>query len=318
MDATTQRSPAWTLLRHPGQFTLCTLKAFKANQGLLLAGAVAYYTLLSIVPLLILLVLILAHIVDQGNLLATLGRYLELVAPGQSKAIIEELTTFLDHRDVIGPVLFVTLVFFSSLAFTVLENSMSVIFLHRVKVRRRRFLISALLPYMYILLLGLGLLVVTLVSGALQAHGADEISVVGHIESLGMFSNVVLYLLGLTGEILVLTSIYMVMPVGRLKWRDALIGGIAAAVLWEITRHVLLWYFARLSQVKTVYGSLATAIFLLLSLEIAATILLLGAQVIAEYERLYREPMHKPPGELTTEPEPKRRRFRRWPLRRGR
>lgn len=295
-----QRSPALALLRHPGQFSLCVLKAFKANQGLLLAGAVAYYTLLSIVPLLILLVLVLAHVVDQGNLLTTLGRYLELVAPGQSKAIVEELTSFLEHRDVVGPVLFITLVFFSSLAFTVLENSMSVIFLHRVKVRKRKFFISVLIPYLYILLLGLGLLVVTLVSGALQAHGANDLTFVGRMEMLGPVSGVVLYVLGVVGEVLVLTSIYMVMPVGRLHWRHALLGGIAAAVLWELTRHGLLWYFARLSQVKTVYGSLATAIFLLLSLEIAATILLLGAQVIAEYERVNREPMDKPPKEMAT------------------
>src|SRR5947209_2754219 len=171
---------------------LCTLKAFKANQGLLLAGAVAYYTLLSIVPLLILLVLVLAHVVDEGNLLHTLARYLELIAPGQSRAIITELRSFLEHRDVVGPVLLVTLVFFSSLAFTVLENSMSVIFLHRVKVRRRRFFMSALIPYLYILFLGLGLLVVTLVSGALQSHGGDEISILGHMEYLGIFSNGVL------------------------------------------------------------------------------------------------------------------------------
>jgi len=46
------------------------------------------------------------------------------------------------------------------------------------------------------------------------------------------------------------------------------------------------WYFSTLSQVGLVYGSLTTAIVVLLSLEIAATLLLLGAQVISEYERL--------------------------------
>ncbi|MDQ6621724.1 MAG: YihY/virulence factor BrkB family protein [Pseudomonadota bacterium] len=310
--ATPETSPV-TVLQHPAQFAWCVLKAFKSNQGLLLAGAVAYYTLLSIVPLLILLVLVLAHIVEQSNLLLTLGQYLELVAPGQSKAILEELKSFLDHREVVGPVLLITLIFFSSLAFTVLENSMSVIFLHRVKVRKRRFIVSALIPYIYILFLGLGLLVVTLVSGALQAHGAREITLLGHIESLGALSGGVLYVVGVFGEILVLSSIYMVMPVGRLLWRHALLGGAAAAVLWEITRHVLLWYFASLSQVRTVYGSLATSIFLLLSLEIAATILLLGAQVIAEYERVHREPMQKaiPVAQLSTAPEkPVRQRAR--------
>jgi uncharacterized BrkB/YihY/UPF0761 family membrane protein len=63
-------------------------------------------------------------------------------------------------------------------------------------------------------------------------------------------------------------------------------GGAAAALLWEITRHILVWYFATLSQVNVVYGSLTTAIAVLLSLEIAATLLLFGAQVISEYERV--------------------------------
>ena len=47
---------------------------------------------------------------------------------------------------VVGWVLFVTMLFFSSLAFTVLENAMSLIFVHRVVIRRRHFLLSALLP----------------------------------------------------------------------------------------------------------------------------------------------------------------------------
>jgi len=47
-------------------------------------------------------------------------------------------------------------------------------------------------------------------------------------------------------------------------------------------------YFATLSQVNVVYGSLTTAIVVLLSLEIAATLVLFGAQVIAQYERLER------------------------------
>jgi membrane protein len=80
----------------------------------------------------------------------------------------------------------------------------------------------------------------------------------------------------------------MVMPVGRLSWRHAFIGAVTAALLWEGSRHLLLWYFGTLSQISTVYGSLTTAIAVMLSLEIAATLLLLGAQVIAEYERLGR------------------------------
>jgi membrane protein len=280
---------ALRILRHPGAFTLQALRAFKANQGLLLAGAVAYYALLSIVPLMILIAIALSHWIDPAQLLDSLSRYLEWLVPGQSKPIVEELANFLNHQQVIGWVLLATMLFFSSLAFTVLENAMSVIFFHRVAQRRRHFIVSVLLPYCYILTLGIGALLVTLVSGSLQALALRDIDFLGHAWSLGGVSGVLLYLLGFLGEVFVLTSIYLVMPAGRLKFSHALMGGVTAAVLWEITRHVLTWYFATLSQVSVVYGSLTTAIIVLLSLEFAAILLLFGAQVIAEYERVVRE-----------------------------
>lgn len=285
-------SPAGAyVLANPGTFARKVLKGFQANQGLLLAGAVAYYALLSVVPLMILTVIVLSHVVEQRELLATIGRYLEWLTPGQSGAIVTELSNFVAHRDVIGWLLLVTMLFFSSLAFTVLEKAMAVIFLHRFTVRRRHFLVSALLPYVYIFALGFGLLVMTVVAGVIQALGEDSVHFLGVDWSLHGVSGVLLYLLGLGGEILLLTSIYMVMPVGRLWWRHALVGGVTAALLWEITRRVLVWYFTTLSQVNVVYGSLTTAIVVLFSLEIAATLLLLGAQVISEYERIDRTTM---------------------------
>lgn len=273
------------VLKHPGAFVLRTLKAFRANQGLLLAGAIAYYALLSTVPLLILTVIGLSHIIGEDELLQTLGRYLEWLLPGQSHAIVAELANFLAHREVIGWVLLATMLFFSSLAFTVLENAMSVIFHHRVAIRRRHFLVSAVMPYVYILFLAFGLLLATLVAGSLQAMGEERVELLGRSWSLGGVSGVLLYLLGLAGEIFMLTSVYLVMPVGRLSLQHALLGAVTAALLWELSRHVLVWYFTTLSQISTVYGSLTTAIAVLLSLEVAATLLLLGAQVIAEYER---------------------------------
>lgn len=274
------------VLHNPWGFAWQTLKAFRANQGLLLAGAVAYYALLSIVPLMILSVIALSHWVGQALLLQTVGRYLEWLVPGQSVAIVAELARFLAHREVMGWVLLVSMLFFSSLAFSVLEGAMSVIFHHRHKLRRRHALMSALIPYVYILCLSLGLLLVTLVAGRFQALGQREVEFLGLSWSLHGVSGAMLYLLGFAGEVFVLASVYMVMPAGRPSLPLALIGALAAALLWELSRHVLVWYFGTLSQIGTVYGSLTTAIAVLLSLEIGATLLLFGAQVIAEFERL--------------------------------
>jgi uncharacterized BrkB/YihY/UPF0761 family membrane protein len=63
---------------------------------------------------------------------------------------------------------------------------------------------------------------------------------------------------------------------------------------------VLVWYFSTLSQVNLVYGSMTTAIVVMFSLEIGATLLLFGAQVIAEYERVGRDEQDKEPIGLTT------------------
>src|SRR3954468_9120558 len=206
---------ATKVLQQPGAFALAVLKGFRANQGVLLAGAVAYYTLLSLVPLLILALMALSHLFSEDQLLLTLREYLEFVVPGQSKALVQELRTFLAHREVVGGFLLVTMLFFSALAFTVLENAMSVIFFHRVAIKRRHFLVSAIMPYLFVLVLGFGLLIVTLVASMLQFVGTHSITILGQSRSLDQFSAVLLYGVGVTGEVVLLSAIYLVMPVGR-------------------------------------------------------------------------------------------------------
>jgi membrane protein len=274
------------VLKNPVAFTILVLKAFQANQGLLLAGAVAYYALLSIVPLLILMVIALSHVIDQEVLLTTLRRALEYAVPGEGKTIVVELRAFLAHRDVIGWVLLVTMLFFSQLGFKVLENAISVIFLHRVAVRRRHFIVSLLLPFGYIIVIGAALFASTYVIADLGTMGGESLELLGRSWSLSGPSSVLIYAAAVAAEILLISGIYYFMPVGRLSLQHALIGGAAATVLWELIRHGLRWYFGTLSQVSVLYGSLATSIIVLLSFEVAATVLLLGAQVIAEYERI--------------------------------
>jgi membrane protein len=273
------------IARNPWAFALGVLKDFQANQGLLLAGAVAYYALLSIVPLLILVVIALSHVVDRAALLQMLGMALEYVAPGQGKAVVGELQSFLDGREAVGWVLLATMLFFSSLGFKVLEGAISVIFLHRIEHRKRHFLVSlVLLPFGYIMFVAAGLFVATVLSVDLAVLSDRHVAFLGHELPLDSFSRGLIYISGVAGEILLMSAIYYFMPVGRLTARSALIGGVTAALLWEIVRHALGWYLGTLSQVSVVYGSLTTSIIVLLSLELAVTILLLGAQVIARYE----------------------------------
>ena len=250
-------------MHHPWTLAKQVFNSFRKNQGFLLAGAIAYYTLLSIIPMLVLILVFVSQFQDSQHMLTVLHDYLWIISAGQTDTIVNQINLFLQNRKVVGVLGFVLLLFFSSFAFTALENAMAVIFFHRASFKRRHFMVSAVLPYLYILLLALGLLAISFVSGYLASFETRSMTIFGHHLAFSGMATLLIYLLGVCGEILLLTSLYLVLPVGRLRFHHALLGGVTAALLWEITRHILVWYFSTLSLVNVIYGTFAAAIVIL-------------------------------------------------------
>jgi len=185
---------AWRkVMAQPGHFTLRVLKAFQKNQGLLLSGALAYYILLSVIPLFTFLLLMLSQVVDEAALLATLRRYIGLIIPGDSAAVLEQVRNILEHREVASWVVLCAMLFFSSLAFSVLESALSIIFIHRVRHKPRPLIVSLILPYVYILLLGVGFLVMTAIASLLQSMSDDQLVLLGRGWSLDRLSVILLH-----------------------------------------------------------------------------------------------------------------------------
>lgn len=260
------------------------VRGFMRNQGLLLSGSLAYYTLLSIVPMSILLLTGLSHFIPKEDLVQTLSTYTGMVIPGYSAILSEQVRVFLEHRHTVGIIGFMAMLFFSSMAFGVLQSALAVIFFHPVRISRRNFFISAVIPYLYILSIGLGIVLVSFITGALDALEKSHLILFGWSLSLKAPSKIALYALGVVSEIALLSSIYLLMPASRTTFRHALIGGVTATILWEFTRRALILYYSSLSMVNIIYGSFATAVVALLITEAASLIVLLGAQVIAELE----------------------------------
>jgi YihY family inner membrane protein len=167
-----------------------------------------------------------------------------------------------------------------------LENAMSVIFFHHFKTRSkaRHLLVSAVMPYLFLLLIVLGIVMVSLAISAAESLTARLIPLFGWGVTMQGVSGTILYLTGLAGEFLVLSSIYLVLPAVRVSLHYALIGGLTATLLWEGARRLLVWYYSAISMVNLIYGPIAIAVGALLSVEVAAIIILVGAQVIAELQ----------------------------------
>jgi YihY family inner membrane protein len=176
------------------------------------------------------------------------------------------------------------MLFFSSTAFSMLESAFSVIFVDRDRAKKRTFFTSAIIPYVYIVIMGVGIVLVAFIVGRIEAIESRSLAILGWTLDLGGTTGIALYILGIIGEILMFTSIYLVMPSVVVKFRHALIGGISAALLWEIIRRVLIWYYSVFTMVNVIYGSITITVVALISIEAVAVILLLGAQVIAELE----------------------------------
>lgn len=255
------------------RFAYRVLRNFLRNHGVLLAGGVGYNVLVSAVPLLALLAVLLTHVVNEDQLLNVMAVQAQHFAPAHADLLLDAVRAFMESRDIIGIIGLPILLFFSSFAFRMLEDSIAIIF-HRPDNPHRSFWVSAALPYAFILILGAGLLALTLLFSLMNAL----------YESPGL----ILYLISFMGVFVLFSAIYKVLPIVRISRRRAVVGGLVAAILWEATRLLLIYYFLNISFVNVIYGSLATIIVILISLEIASIILLLGAQIIAELERSER------------------------------
>lgn len=268
------------------KFSLRVGTRFIQNHGLLLSSAVAYNAMLSIIPLCLLMLLLLPKFFAAETIHVTLSEELAVLVPGLEVVLADVLDAFPENRDFIGWIGFGALIFFSTMAFRILETAMQAIFHRPTPTRKqtRKFWISALLPYLFILAIGLTVALITMVRAAIQAAPFDEVRLLGHWLSLDLLTRTMVHLLGAAGLVFLFTGLYTVMPVVRISFRRALIGGVTATFMWEITRLILGWFFVNISLVNVVYGSLATMVIVLISMEVASIIVLLGAQVIAELE----------------------------------
>jgi len=279
-------SAAFLLLPRLAHFVWRVLCHFLRSRGILLAGGVGYNILLSIVPLFAVLVVLLAHLVDEQHLLNVLAVQARHLAPAHAEVLLDAVRGLLDSGDVIGILSFPMLLLFSSFAFRMLEDALAIIFhapeAHQIK---RSAWVSVMLPYAFMLVLGAGLMVLTLVVTLASSLNTLVLAIFERELPLAGLSEPVLNLTSFVGVFLLFSAIYKVLPVVRIALRRAVVGGFVAALLWEGVRLLLVYYFANLSFVSVIYGSLATLVIVLLSLEVGAIILLLGAQVIAELER---------------------------------
>jgi len=257
-----------------GHFSMRVARGFRDSNGLVLAGAMAYSALLSVVPLAMLLTAVLSHFIAAEDVSRAVRAELEnILLPGQVAPLIDAVESLVANAEMGGLLGVLGVAFFATSGFRVLQAALDQVFSHRREhLKARSLWVSVLLSLAFIAAIALALLLrIRLGTFDLPGLGGMATKLGGYV-TLGVL----------------MSAVYRVMPLGGLPLRASLIGGFVAAGLWESLQLGLGWYFGNISNVNVIYGSMGTVVLILFTLQAAAGIVLVGAQVISEVERSWR------------------------------
>lgn len=242
------------------------------------AASIAYYTLLSIFPFLLVVATIATQFLQQERVQAAIQEGLRTYVPFRSRAIIlDSMQEAVRLRGPVGLTAIVAFLWSSSAAIGAVRHSLNRIW---DVERRRPFWRRKLLEVVTTLVVG-GIL------GGLVAMsvGLSILSELGwQIPLVQLLGSVPLAALWQEFGIAVLMFatflvIYRVLPNHRLRWQWLWPGALVAAILLAGARHVAFWGLARFAQYQLIYGSIAGIVIFVLWMYVVATILLIGAEV---------------------------------------
>jgi YihY family inner membrane protein len=273
-------APLQTSLLHGGRFATRIVRRFVRHRGPLLASAIAFDALMSVVPLLALALIATSFVVDAGDVKRLIALQLDVLPAQAIEPISRAYTTLVERRGAAGGLVIAALVVFGTMAFRTVHGAMAVVFESPAQPWRKA-VAAAFLPLAFVALIGAGIVVGTLALIVVDAF-FDESATSLLRSSLSAAASF--------GFLLFLfSSFYHFMPVRRPPFRRCLVGGVLAAGTWEIARRAFVWYIGQVSMVGVVYGSLASIVVLLIGFEVAAFVVLLGGEVVAALEQSARE-----------------------------
>ena len=245
--------------------------------GIDLAGSLAYFTILSLLPAVALVIMAIAVLGEPEAIEETLTATLLYYFPTSQSLIQDAVDNLLRGSLAIGLVAFVSIVMGANGLFMAATRSVNRVFgVETQKVLRITVLQVTLTTIIVLLfLLSVGLTA----SLQLAVHFSEGIA-----ESIGALSVVVVVGLGAASALLpafltmtLFALVYYLMPNVRLEWRNAVFGALTAIVLFEAGKHLFFWFTALASQRSAVYGPIASFVVLLMWGYVAGMIFLYGA-----------------------------------------
>lgn len=268
----------WQLLKE-------AIYGFNENHVFKLSGSLAYFTVFSIGPMLIVIIFLADLFYGREAVEGTIyGEIKSFVGPEvavQIQEIIKNAT--ISGRGTVTAIIgFITLIIGTTTVFAEIQDSINFIWNLKTKPEKGwiKIILNRLLSFSIVVGLAFLLLVSLIINGIMEAFG-DHLATVFPDMAI-----TVLYIINLILTFIVITFlfaiIYKVLPDAKIKWKDVMIGAIVTALLFMLGKFGITYYIGS-SNIESTYGAAGSLIILLLWVYYSAIILYFGAEFTKAY-----------------------------------
>jgi len=268
----------WRLLKQ-------TLLDFIDDNALSHGAAIAYYTVFSIAPMLVIVIGIAGLVFGQEAAEGAIYGQLSGLMGDQAAAAVQSAVRSASNHGagawatLIG---IATLVITASGVFGEMQSSLNLIWKAQPDTSTVSRLVRARLASLgLVMTLGFLLLVSLVVSAALQALGTW---MSGFFPGWRLFAEILSAVVSFALISVLFAAIYKLLPDKKITWRDVLIGAIATALLFSAGKFLIGLYIGS-SSIATSYGAAGALAVVLVWIYYSAQIFLLGA----EFTKVYAE-----------------------------
>ncbi|KPL00225.1 MAG: hypothetical protein AMJ91_05025 [candidate division Zixibacteria bacterium SM23_73_3] len=285
-------SPFYSILRRKVIFFKTWMKEafvhtfFKDNCALM-AAAISFYAILSAIPLFLIFISVSGFILHSSTqAFEAVTNILLKTFPTSTLAIFNILSDLIQRKTVFGLIGLAGLTWAASRIFSVVENSMNIVW----KVQKGRaywhskFLSLLLVPISVLIMLS------SLAFTVFYTVAKDfKIPLIGiRVSEATMVSKLFAILLPLILGFFLFFLIYKIIPYRKIDTKAALIGAICASSLWEVAKFLFDVYIKHYAHFQKIYGSFGTLAVMFFWIYYSSFIVLIGAEIGSNYEETKR------------------------------
>ncbi|MBC8045402.1 MAG: YihY/virulence factor BrkB family protein [Fimbriimonadaceae bacterium] len=261
-----------------------TLKEFREDRATKLSASLAYYTVFSLPPLILLITTIFSSILSretvENEIYSTIGSFLGNKGAGEVESMISSVHEK-DDSMLSSIIAIVTLFLGATGVFTEIQSSINYIWSVKAKPKRRFvwYIVNRFISFSMIITLGFLLLVTLIINTLVSVFNDNLQNILPMADQLFALITFLITLLVITG---LFALIFKILPDAKVEWKYAWRGALFTGVLFTVGK-LLIGLYLKNSSLDTTYGAAGTVILILAWVYYTSLILYFGAEFTQVY-----------------------------------